>query len=785
MNKKILEIMEFSRITELLENLTITEPAKKEAQELLPSTDYDKVKSRLDQTFALANLLRVKGQLPLTDFEDVKPSTKRLSVKANLNGQELGNLLLVLTLANEINMFLEDVDNVDLSAIDNLLDQLDVPDQLYRELKKSVDYDGTVLDTASSALARLRHDLRSNEEEIKNKMESYTKGNSSKYLSEGIVTIRDDRYVIPVKQEYRGKFGGVVHDQSASGQTLFIEPEAVLNLNNRQQNLLAQERQEIHRILRNLSDLAREDIEELNQIAEVLTQLDFLQAKAKLAKQMKATEPKLSQDHSVNLLKARHPLIDPEKIVPNDIRLGTDFDTMLITGPNTGGKTITLKTVGLLQLMAQSGLFIPAEEGSTVGIFNEIFADIGDEQSIEQSLSTFSSHINDIVAIMKNVDKNTLVLIDEIGAGTDPEEGASLAISILDFLRKKNAKIMVTTHYPELKLYGYNRPRTTNASMEFDLKTLSPTYNLQIGIPGHSNAFAIARRLGMREDVVKNAQSLIKDTDSDINKMIERLNAQTKAATTARQRLETSLDRAQKLEKKLQDALDWYNQRLQKQLDFAQERANEVVAKRRKKADKIIEELEKQRKNGAGIQENKLIDAKGELNSLERQAQNLANNKVLQREKRRHHVNVGDRVKVLSYGQTGTITKKLTEHEYEVQMGIIKVKVSDRDVEKIDGTTKKQKQPVRATSASLRRSNAHSELDLRGQRYDEAMTNLDRYIDSALLAGLSTVTIIHGIGTGAIRKGVWQYLRSSGHVKAFNYAPANEGGNGATIVQLK
>lgn len=777
--------MEFSRITELLENLTITEPAKKEAQELLPSTDYDKVKSRLDQTFALANLLRVKGQLPLTDFEDVKPSTKRLSVKANLNGQELGNLLLVLTLANEINMFLEDVDNVDLSAIDNLLDQLDVPDQLYRELKKSVDYDGTVLDTASSALARLRHDLRSNEEEIKNKMESYTKGNSSKYLSEGIVTIRDDRYVIPVKQEYRGKFGGVVHDQSASGQTLFIEPEAVLNLNNRQQNLLAQERQEIHRILRNLSDLAREDIEELNQIAEVLTQLDFLQAKAKLAKQMKATEPKLSQDHSVNLLKARHPLIDPEKIVPNDIRLGTDFDTMLITGPNTGGKTITLKTVGLLQLMAQSGLFIPAEEGSTVGIFNEIFADIGDEQSIEQSLSTFSSHINDIVAIMKNVDKNTLVLIDEIGAGTDPEEGASLAISILDFLRKKNAKIMVTTHYPELKLYGYNRPRTTNASMEFDLKTLSPTYNLQIGIPGHSNAFAIARRLGMREDVVKNAQSLIKDTDSDINKMIERLNAQTKAATTARQRLETSLDRAQKLEKKLQDALDWYNQRLQKQLDFAQERANEVVAKRRKKADKIIEELEKQRKNGAGIQENKLIDAKGELNSLERQAQNLANNKVLQREKRRHHVNVGDRVKVLSYGQTGTITKKLTEHEYEVQMGIIKVKVSDRDVEKIDGTTKKQKQPVRATSASLRRSNAHSELDLRGQRYDEAMTNLDRYIDSALLAGLSTVTIIHGIGTGAIRKGVWQYLRSSGHVKAFNYAPANEGGNGATIVQLK
>lgn len=290
-------------------------------------------------------------------------------------------------------------------------------------------------------MARLRHDIASNEEEIKDKMNAYTKGNSSKYLSEQIVTIRDDRYVIPVKQEYRAKFGGVVHDQSASGQTLFIEPEAVLNLNNRQQNLIAKEKQEIRNILKHLSGLAREEIESLNNIATALTQLDFLQAKAKLAKNMKASEPILTKDHSINLRNARHPLIDPEKVVPNDIRLGDDFDTMLITGPNTGGKTITLKTAGLLQLMAQSGLFIPAEEGSKVGVFEEVYADIGDEQSIEQSLSTFSSHINDIVAIMKNVNKETLVLIDEIGAGTDPEEGASLAISILDFCVKKMPRL--------------------------------------------------------------------------------------------------------------------------------------------------------------------------------------------------------------------------------------------------------------------------------------------------------------------------------------------------------
>ena len=784
MNSKILKILEFEQITNRLSSLAITAPAKEKAANLKPKTDFDKVEKSLKQTLALANLLRIKGQLPLTDFQDVKPSTKRLSVKANLNAQEFGNILLILSLASEINGFLEDLDeDIDLSAIDEILAKLVVPDTLFNQLKKSVDFDGEVLDGASSALARIRHDIKSNEEEIKNKMDSYTKGNSSKYLSEQIVTIRDDRYVIPVKQEYRGKFGGVVHDQSASGQTLFVEPEAVLNLNNRQQNLMAQERQEIRNILKHLSSMAREDIKNLNEIAFSLSELDFLQAKAKLAKEMKATEPSLSYDNSLYLRKARHPLIDPEKVVPNDIYLGEEFDTMLITGPNTGGKTITLKTAGLIQLMAQSGLFIPAEENSKVGVFKQVYADIGDEQSIEQSLSTFSSHINDIIAIMKNVNDQTLVLIDEIGAGTDPEEGASLAISILDFLRKKDAKIMVTTHYPELKLYGYNRERTTNASMEFDLKTLSPTYRLQIGIPGHSNAFAIARRLGMREDVVKNAQKLMKDEDSDINNMIERLNEQTKAATSARSRLETSLDRSQKLEKKLQDALDWYNQRVQKQLDFAQERANEIVAKRRKKADQIIERLENDRKNGVQIKENKIIDAKGELNSLERQAQNLANNKVLQREKRRHNVSVGDKVKVLSYGQTGTITKKLSDHDYEVQMGIMKVKVSDRDVEKIDAP-KKQTPHVRATSA-LRRSNARSELDLRGQRYDEAMTNLDRYFDSVLLAGLDVVTIIHGIGTGAIRTGVWQYLRSNRHVKSFNYAPANQGGNGATIVQLK
>ena len=784
MNDKILETLEFAKITEQLQQMAITTPAKMAAESLVPSDDFAQVELALKQTLAGADILRVKGQLPLTDFADIGPSIKRLRIKANLNAKELGNLLLVLALANEINDFFseDDKEKLNLAAIDSILAKLDVPQSLFKQLSRSLDFDGEVLDTASAELSHLRHEIKNNDAEIKDKMDSYTKGNSSKYLSEQIVTIRDDRYVIPVKQEYRNKFGGVVHDQSASGQTLFIEPSAVLNLNNRQQNLLAQEKREISRILRNLSDLVRPEADSIDTIASSLVELDFIQAKAKLAHVMKATEPKLTHNQSLLFLQARHPLIDPKKVVANDIRLGEDYDTILITGPNTGGKTITLKTVGILQLMVQSGLFIPVAEGSKAGVFKDICADIGDEQSIEQSLSTFSSHINGIVKIMKSVNAETLVLIDEIGAGTDPEEGASLAISILDFLRQKKAKIIVTTHYPELKLYGYNRERTTNASMEFDLKTLSPTYRLQIGIPGHSNAFAIARRLGMREDVVKKAQGLMSDENVDINQMITELTKQTKAASDARSHLTTSLDRAKKLEIKLQQALDWYNQRVQKQLEFAQERANEVVTKSRKKADKIIEQLEQQK---GKVKQNEIIAAKGEFNQLERQNENLAHNRVLQREKRRHHVNVGDKVKVLSYGQTGTITKKLSEHEYEVQMGIIKVKVSDRDIEKIGSQKESQStKQVRAISAS-RRSNVKSELDLRGQRYDEAMTNLDRYIDSVLLAGLDVVTIIHGIGTGAIRKGVWRYLKSSKHVKSFNYAPANEGGNGATIVHLQ
>ena len=788
MNSKIIEKLEYNRIIKQLSDLAITAPAKEQALTLMPSSNFDEVKKSIDQTRVLSNILRVKGPMPITDFKDVRASLKRLKVKANLNGEELGNIFLILSLAKDVSQFTADLEEreIDTRPIEKTLKNLAIPEDLFKKLNQAIEYDGTVKDTASSKLMQLRHDIQSNETDIKNHMNDYISGKHTQYLSENIVTIRDGRYVLPVKQEYKNKFGGVVHDQSASGQTLFVEPQAVLVLNNRQQNLMAQERQEIHRILIELSELAGMYQKEIKNNADALTQLDFLSAKSKLAKAMKATEPVLNQDHVIKLRKARHPLIDPKKVVPNNIELGTSFDTMLITGPNTGGKTITLKTLGLLQLMAQAGLFITAEEGSQLTVFNEIYADIGDEQSIEQSLSTFSSHMDQIIKIMKDVTEDDLVLIDELGAGTDPEEGASLAIAILDDLRGAQAKIAITTHYPELKLYGYNRARTTNASMEFDLKKLAPTYRLRIGIPGQSNAFAIAHQLGMNEAVVDKARSLMNDEDSDINKMIERLTEQTKAAEQLHETLKQNVDQSVTLKRQLQNGLDWYNQQVQKQLEKAQEKADEMLAKKRQKADKIINDLEEQRRAGGQVRTNKVIEAKGALNKLERENQNLAQNKVLQREKRRHDVSVGDTVKVLSYGQQGVITKKLADHEFEVQIGILKVKVTDRDVEKIStqAVPKKAERAVRS-SRGLRSTRASSELDLRGQRYEEALTNLDRYIDSSLLAGLNTVTIIHGIGTGAIRNGVQQYLKRNRHVKSYSYAPANQGGTGATIVHLQ
>lgn len=541
MNEKILKTLEYDKIQQALLGQVVTANGRQLVQAMQPLTDPVAVQQALDETADGASALRLKGGIPVPQLENIDPALKRVDIGAVLNGQELASISRVLQTVSAIDKFLTDLqDQIDFRQLYTLQESLTVLPQLSRRLKTAVDPDGTLTDEASPQLHGVREQIKSIEGEIRGKMTNYTRGAQSKYLSDPIVTIRDDRYVIPVKAEYRAKFGGVVHDQSATGQTLFIEPQAIVALNNRLREAQLAEVAEINRILAELSNELAPYTGQIKANAAVLGHFDFINAKARLAKAEKATEPLVSADNDVLLRDARHPLIDPHKVVGNDIPLGDKYQAMVITGPNTGGKTITLKTLGLLQLMGQSGLFIPADDESRIGIFDEVFADIGDEQSIEQNLSTFSAHMDNIVHILKQLSQNSLVLFDELGAGTDPQEGAALAIAILDAVGEVGAYVVATTHYPELKLYGYNTAKTINASMEFDSKTLQPTYRLLVGVPGRSNAFDISARLGLPSVIVERAKSMISSDSHELNNMISDLEKQRKAAETAYEALVVS-----------------------------------------------------------------------------------------------------------------------------------------------------------------------------------------------------------------------------------------------------
>ena len=661
---------------------------------------------------------------------------------------------------------------------DNLIDN----PELTKRLARSLDDTGRVLDTASEDLKYIRNQITRLNDQIRHTMEQYTRGKNTKYLTENLVTLRDDRFVIPVKTEYKTKFGGVVHDQSASGQTLYIEPQAVVGMNNQLHEAQVSEKAEEIRILNKLSDLVRPQIDEILENNEVLAQFDLINAKAKYAKEIKATEPIISKDHIVDLHDAKHPLIDPDKVVANDIKMGEGYKTMLITGPNTGGKTITMKTLGLIQLMAQAGLFIPAHEESEIAVFDEVFVDIGDEQSIEQNLSTFSSHMDNIINIIRKVSEHSLVLIDELGAGTDPQEGAAIAIAILEKLAQSHCFIMATTHYPELKIFAYNTPETINASMEFDEKSLKPTYRLLIGIPGASNAFNIAARLGMDKSVVNRGQALMDGESQDLNNMIADLENRRKEFEQKNDQLKVQLAKNKDVQKDYEKKSDALDKSKNSEIQAAKVRANQIVSKARKESDKIIEKLHKLEQDGVAVKEDQIIAAKTGLKNLH-QDEAVKKNRVLRRNKRRQQLKVGDTVKSLQYDQIGTIVRKNKDNEFEVQPGILKMKFGADELEKVQNQEPEpEKKPTmvkRTKSTGL-----SSKLDLRGKRYEEAMAELDQYIDSALLAGYNQVTIVHGFGTGVIRKGVTKYLQRNPRVKSFGYAPASSGGSGATIVDL-
>ncbi|MBC1421626.1 endonuclease MutS2 [Listeria seeligeri] len=785
MDKKVEAILEFDKIKKQLTEFASSSLGEQAILALTPDTDFQVVQKAQLETEEGAKIIRLRGSAPITGLTDVNAHLKRLEIGGDLNGLEIYQIGSNLRVSRQMKNFMADLleVGVELPLLGALSEELLVLKDVEEDITISIDESGKVLDTASEALSSIRRTLRRTEDRVREKLESYLRDrNASKMLSDAVITIRNDRYVIPVKQEYKGHYGGIVHDQSASGQTLFIEPQSVVDLNNERKALQAKENQEIERILAEISASLAGWIKEIHHNTFILGRFDFILAKARFGKAMKAVTPHLSDDGVVRLFAARHPLLERDKVVANDIYLGEDFTTIVITGPNTGGKTITLKTLGLLTLMAQSGLQIPAQEDSTIAVFEHVFADIGDEQSIEQSLSTFSSHMTNIVSILAKVNHKSLILYDELGAGTDPQEGAALAISILDASHAKGASVVATTHYPELKAYGYNRAHATNASVEFNVETLSPTYKLLIGVPGRSNAFDISRRLGLSETIITEARSLVDTESADLNDMISSLEEKRNLAESEYEEARELARGADALLKDLQKEISNYYQQKDKLIEQASNKAATIVEKAEAEAEEIIHELRTMQLNGAaGIKEHELIDAKTRLGKAKPKT---INKTIPQAPKQKPHVfKNGDNVRVLSLGQKGTLLNKINDTEWNVQIGIIKMKIKTTDLEYIQPEKPKKQRII--TSVHSSDSPAKSELDLRGERYEDALQKVDKYLDEALLAGYPQVAIIHGKGTGALRTGVTEYLKNHRMVKSIRFGAAAEGGNGVTIVEFK
>ena len=785
MNSKIEKVLEFDKIRAQLAEYATSEKGKQMIKELPIEVEEKAIQHKIEETSDGVELLRLKQGIPIPRLKDISFALKRLELEAGLNGRELSDILRVLTTTHEVERFFEKVEEeeITLKRIPRLVEKLESIPEVTKELEASIREDGYVLDSASPTLHGIRVGIQKTEQEIRRQMDQYLTGKNAQYLSDTIITIRNDRYVLPVKAEYKSVFGGTVHDQSATGQTLFMEPQAVVNLNNKLREYQVQEKREVERILWDLSQKLMPYTNSLHQNHYVLARLDVVNAKALYANEIKATEPIIDRQNHVALWKAWHPLLDREKAVANDIILGEEYQAIVITGPNTGGKTILLKTVGVIQLMAQMGLYIPAGENSRVGIFTEIFADIGDEQSIEQNLSTFSSHMSNIVSILKQINDKSLLLIDEIGSGTDPQEGSSLAIAILDYIASKQSYVIASTHYPELKAYGYDRPKTINASMEFDGDTLQPTYQLLLGVPGRSNAFDISKRLGLPSIIIDQARGLLSEEDQDLNAMISDLEQKRRRAQRDADKMRHQLELSTQLLEDLQKETELFKANKARLLEEAKERANSLIEQSKDDADKILSEIRELqlRSKQSTVKEHEMIEKKTALTDLKHE-QALKKNKVLRKEKAKKALQVGQSVEVLSFGQRGTLVEKVSDEEWVVQMGIIKMKIAIEDLAPI-AETQEAKQQVIVKSA--RSSHVSSELDLRGKRYEEAMKDLDLYIDAAILANYPRVTIIHGRGTGAIQQGVHKTLRSHRSVASFEFAPMNTGGNGATIVTFK
>lgn len=783
MRQKTLDVLEFDKIKSFVASETISDLGRERVSKMSPATDFETVEFQMNETDEISQIYN-KHRLPsLSGLSKVSPLIHRAKIGGVLNVTELNVIKRLIQVQNQFKTFYnqlleEDEGVVKYPILNERMNQLPVLTDLYQEINEKCDtYD--LYDNASYELQGIRSKISSTIQRIRQNLDRIVKSQANqKKLSDAIITVRNDRNVIPVKAEYRQDFKGIVHDQSASGQTLYIEPSSIVEMNNQISRLRNDEAVERERILTVLTGIVSADADNCLIAESVMGQIDFLTAKARYARSIKGTKPTFYKERTVYLPNAYHPLLNKDTVVANTIEFIDDIETVIITGPNTGGKTVTLKTLGLIIVMAQSGLLIPTLDGSQLSVFENVYCDIGDEQSIEQSLSTFSSHMKNIVEILKETDKNSLVLFDELGAGTDPSEGAALAMSILDHVRDIGSLVMATTHYPELKAYSYNRERVMNASVEFDVNTLSPTYKLLMGVPGRSNAFDISKKLGLKLNIINKAKTLIGTDEQEINSMIESLEKNSKRVDEQRIELEKLLREARTTHDELERQYQQYKNYEQKLMDEAKDKANQRIKSATKEADDILKDLREMRdKKGVDVKEHELIDKKKHLED-QYEAKSLKQNVKKQKW---DDIRAGDEVKVLSYGQKGEVLELSGENEAVVQMGIIKMKLPIEDLEK---TKKKKEKPTKMVTRQNRQT-IKTELDLRGYRYEEAVGALDLYIDQAVLSNYEQVYIIHGKGTGALQKAVQNHLKKHKSVKSFRGGMPSEGGFGVTVAELK
>ena len=785
MTEHSMQTLELHTVLNLLADCAVSEEAKQQCRALLPQTDADDVRVLQGETEAARHLIMVKGTPGFQDVKDVGPSLLRADRGGSLSPIELLRIAGVLRCAR---MIKEYADSEEKSVLDGYFFSLTANRYLEERITNSILSEEEIADSASSELADIRRHMRAQSAKVRDSLQKIVSSPSyAKYLREPIVTLRSDRYVVPVKSEFKNEIPGLVHDVSSSGNTFFIEPMQAVNANNALRELLTKEKREIERILAELSAEAAAHMEQITTDYQTLVRLDVIFAKAKLSLQMRAVMPEIHTDGTLELKKARHPLIDKQKVVPISIRLGTDFDTLIVTGPNTGGKTVTLKTLGLLTLMAECGLQIPADDGSSVNLFDAVYADIGDEQSIEQSLSTFSSHMKNIVSVVEHCDGDSLVLFDELGAGTDPAEGAALAIALIEFCRNMGAKVVATTHYAELKLYALRTEGVINASCEFDVETLQPTYRLLIGIPGKSNAFAISRKLGLPEHIIDKAKNMVNENDQNFEDVLNQLELQRQEMERAREEAEQLRQETARMKEKSEAYYEEIKKEREKATQKARKEAQMILDEARRTANSAYDEIKQMRKqmrsgDYQGFNE-KQAQVRRSLNEAEDKVREKKEPVV--RPKPSREPKTGDTVELLKIGTKATVLAVNKDGTLQLQAGILKVTAKPDEVYLLEHEVQPEvKKYIEQTKRELRNVAGTPELDIRGMASDEAMPVLDQFLDNAVMAKLSSARIIHGKGTGILRKAVHEHLKRSPYVKKFRLGTFGEGEDGVTIVEF-